>query len=109
MREQGEELDKKREKITFDEAYQQLQGILIVLSESGFNVPEFCYTEETVKEDWEKKYDFPIARDGLDGIRVTRTLDGGFRVWFTNGFERPDNPRRREITEKLRAKGFDVV
>ncbi|MEK7135991.1 MAG: hypothetical protein AAB821_00145 [Patescibacteria group bacterium] len=43
-------------------------------------------------------HSLPLVRDGGDGIRADydkRT--GQLKVWFTNGFEEPDNPQRQEI------------
>jgi hypothetical protein len=72
-------------------------------------VPSYCASPEKIKQDWEKKYAFPVAREGLDGVRAKRMPNGNFRVFFTNGFEDPNDPKRMEITEKLRVEGFDVV
>src|SRR3990167_3971957 len=93
----------------FKQAFGQLQEIITVLSEMGMRIPEYCHSEKFVKKQWDAKLDFPIARDGSDGIRISRSKTGGFKVWFTNGFENADNEKRKEITEKLREKGFDVV
>jgi len=97
------------EKVSFEQAFQQLQGILDMLEKNGFTVPKYCYSPEKIKQNWQNKYAFPIAREGLDGIRAKRMPDGNFRVFFTNGFEDPENSERVEITKKLKEKGFDVV
>ena len=49
---------------------------------------------------------FPVVRDGVDGIRVSYSKRRGLIVWFTNGFEDPEDPKRKEVTEKLKKAGL---
>ena len=109
MRENIFRPEDSREKMKFEEAFAQLQNILEALKELGLTIPEYCYSEEKIKEEYESGHTFPSAREGLDGIRAKRWRDGNFRISFTNGFEDPDNPERIEITEQLRARGFNVA
>ncbi|MFA6271636.1 MAG: hypothetical protein WC693_00815 [Patescibacteria group bacterium] len=112
MNEQKLRPDSSDKPISFEEAYQQLQEIIAVLAELGLNIPDYCHSEEIIREQWDDNYriPFPVARDGADGIRASRRRDGkGFIISFTNGFENSDDPKRMEITEVLREKGFDVV
>lgn len=97
------------EKSSFEQAFRQLREILDILEENGFTVPEYCYSPKKIKQNWQEKNPFPIARDGLDGIRAKLMPNGKFRVFFTNGFEDPEDPKRVEITKILKEKGFDVV
>ncbi len=87
--------------------YQQLQEIWGTLQEVGLTPTN--YPAEVVQSQWEMGSTFPIVNEGAQGIRVTRSRKGELTVSFTNGFEDPKNPKRVEITSKLREKGFDVV
>lgn len=52
---------------------------------------------------------FPVAIYGGDGIRASRNQeDDGFKIWFINSFDDPENPKRKEITTKLIEGGFEV-
>ncbi|MFA6382271.1 MAG: hypothetical protein WCX08_03350 [Candidatus Buchananbacteria bacterium] len=95
---------------SFDNAFHQLQEIATILAETGLNVRTYVSDPDMIKTEWMRNTAFPIVSDGLDGIRVSRNRENsGFIVWFTNGFEKPDNPQRQEITAKLKAAGFEVV
>lgn len=93
----------------FQEAYQELQQIISILKENDFTIPEYCFSEDTIREYWDKKFPFPIVREGVDGIRVSPRREGGFNIWFTNGFENPDNSERIKITKIFREQGYYVV
>lgn len=93
------------EKYTQD--YQQLMEIFNLLKSCGLTIPQ--YSDEIIQEQWDYGNTFPIANEGAQGIRISRRRRGGLTVSFTNGFENPKNPKRIEITERLREKGFDVV
>ena len=103
------EQEQSKENPQFESAFQELQGIVAVLKELGLDVPEYCFQKSFIQEQLERKNTFPIARDGMDGIRARQSRTGGFRVFFTNGFDDPNDSRRVEIATKLREKGFDVV
>lgn len=109
MNEHVFEPENQEKEIEFEKAFQQLQNIIALLAKIGFTIPEYCYSKEKIKEYWNNKFAFPIAKEGLDGIRASRSRNGEFRIWFTNGFEDPKNPKRLEITAKLREQGFDVI
>ena len=87
--------------------YQQLQEIWSILQELGLTPTN--YPPEIVQSQWDMGNTIPIANEGAQGIRITRSRRGGLTVSFTNGFEDPKNPKRVEVTEKLRDRGFDVV
>jgi predicted aspartyl protease len=96
-------------RLSFEQAYAELQQILDLLANMDLQIVEFGRDEDIIRRQWEDKYPFPIVRDGADGIRVKRERDGHFKVWFTNGFEKPEDPQRVEIVQKLTTAGFDVV
>jgi len=93
----------------FDNAFQQLQKIAAILAEMGLNVRSYINDSDEIKLEWMRDTAFPVALDGCDGIRASRNRkDDGFIIWFTNGFENPENPQRQEITTKLKEAGFEV-
>ncbi|NQV00117.1 MAG: hypothetical protein HQ538_05215 [Parcubacteria group bacterium] len=105
-------MEVEKNKMQFKEAFQELQNIIAILKEEGFEIPEYLDSEQSeqfVENQWNERLTFPIVRDGTDGMRAGCQRNGRFRVSFTNVFEEPDNPKRIEITKKLREKGFDVV
>lgn len=94
----------------FEQKFQQdlrrLQGIANVLREMGFRVIDDFITLESLRS---RTADagFPIVRDGADGIRVSYSeRDYGVKVWFTNGFEDPQNPKRQEVVRRLQEEGL---
>lgn len=87
--------------------YQHLQEIWGILQELGLTPTN--YPPEIVQSQWDMGSTIPIANEGSQGIRITRSRNGGLTVSFTNGFEDRKNPKRVEVTEKLREKGFNVV
>lgn len=87
--------------------YQQLQEIWSILQEAKLTPTN--YPPEIVQSQWDMGADFPIVNEGAQGIRITHSHKSGLKIWFTNGFGDPKNPKRVEVTEKLREKGFDVV
>lgn len=102
----------KQNRIPFEKAFSELQEIASILSNMGLDVREYIYDENPItgiKRDWEGNIPFPLVSDGLDGIRASSDKKSGhFRIWFTNGFEYRDNPKRIEITKNLKEAGFDV-
>ncbi|MFA7286118.1 MAG: hypothetical protein WC052_00405 [Patescibacteria group bacterium] len=91
----------------YAEYFRTLAIIKEVLSECGLNARE--YSDEIIIEQLKNRYTFPIAHDGLDGIRASRNREGGLTVSFTNGFEDPENKKRIEVTAALREKGIRSV
>ena len=89
--------------------FAQLEKALSVLREMGFKVCDRFINIDLLrgirKGDPEE---FPLVDDGLNGIRATYHRDG-LVVWFTNGFESPENPQRKEVTQKLRDLGMKVI
>ena len=102
-------LEHQSERISFEDAFDELQGILGVLTNLGLTVPDYCRDDEMVESRWNERNAFPIAEEGIDGVRVTPLHNGHWRVWFTNGFESPSHPDREKIVTALKDAGFDVV
>ena len=93
----------------FEKGFDDLQKVLKILSELGLNPPEYCFDKSIIKKQWDERYVFPIAREGADGIRANyRSRNKKIMISFTNGFEDPQDPKRLEVTAKLREAGFDV-
>ena len=87
------------------EAFDQLQKIASVLREMGFDVADGLITLNRLK-DPTSEMGFPIVRDGVDGIRASYTNRRGLVIWFTNGFEDPNNPKRQEVMQRLKKEGL---
>lgn len=87
--------------------YRQLQEIFDVIE--GLGLTPTRYPAKNIQDQWDMGNTFPIANEGAQGIRITRWSKGGLTISFTNGFEDSMDPKRVEVTEKLREKGFDVV
>ena len=88
--------------------FECLEQIARILRESGLNVIDRSISIERLKNPT-AEMGFPIVRDGADGIRISyysRKSRKGLKVWFTNGFEDPENPKRKEVTEKLKKAGL---
>ncbi|HEY4497863.1 MAG TPA: hypothetical protein VJC20_03885 [Candidatus Paceibacterota bacterium] len=84
--------------------FERLQNITKVLEEMGFQVIE--HPTPDILENPTSEAGFPIVRDGLDGIRASYTKDRGLVIWFANSFEDRDNPRRKEVVERLNEEGL---
>lgn len=91
----------------YEKDYRQLQEILEIIKEAGLTPTQ--YPIETIQSQWDMGNTIPIANEGAQGVRITRWKRGGLTVSFTNGFEDPKNPKRTEVTKKLRERGFDAV
>lgn len=87
------------EKIYAD--FEKLRIIANLLREMGLEVIDRFVTLESLKDPM-SEYGFPIVRNGIDGIRVSYFKNEGLKVWFTNGFEDPNNNLRKEIESKLK-------
>lgn len=94
---------------SFEEGYKQLQIALDIIQTLNLTVPNYCHQPETIQKNWKAHTPFPIAREGVDGIRATFKRDGSLRIFFTNGFDNPEDPKRKTLAEKLRSEGFDVI
>jgi hypothetical protein len=82
--------------------FERLQKIVEVLRGMGFKVTDRLIRLDILRDG---EAGFPIVSDGLDGIRASYT-NNGLEIWFTNGFEHADNPRRQEVESKLREFGL---
>ena len=98
------EREKSREQL-LNEALTKLQKTADILRDLGFDVVDRFINIDTLTRPTAEA-GFPVVNDGAQGIRVSYSPRRGFRVWFTNGFEKPDNPRRQEVEECLRAEGL---
>lgn len=109
MEKQG--TSKENQKISFEDAWEELQRIFNVLEALDFRVVEHRNREDIFKRNWEDRFAVavPVACDGADGIRVVRQRNGHYMVTFTNGFENPNDPERIKVVDALQAKGIDVV
>lgn len=87
------------------DAFDRLQKVAHILREMGFKVIDDLITLDTLK-DPTSMAGFPIVRDGVDGIRASYTNRRGLIIWFTNGFEDPDDPKRQEVTQRLKKEGL---
>lgn len=85
--------------------FERLTQIAQILKESGLHVLDRSISMERLK-DPTAEMGFPVVRDGVDGIRVSYSKRRGLIVWFTNGFEDPEYPKRKEVTEKLKKAGL---
>ena len=87
------------------EAFNRLQKIAHILGEMGFQVLNSMITLDRLK-DPTSEMGFPMVRDGVDGIRASYTKRQGLVIWFTNGFQDPDNPKRQEVEQRLKKEGL---
>ncbi|MEK7066953.1 MAG: hypothetical protein AAB949_01090 [Patescibacteria group bacterium] len=93
------------EESEFQENFNRLQKIAECLRELGLKVVDQNISEESLKS-LTAKLGFPIARDGLDGIRASYSKTNGLKIWFTNGFENPSDPERQRIARELDERGL---
>lgn len=100
-----QQLVQESEPPKIQEDFVRLQNIVEILREMGFRVVNELINIDTLQSP-SSEMGFPIVRDGLDGIRVSYSKRRGLRVWFTNGFENPENPRRQEVEKRLREAGL---
>ena len=89
------------EQFPVSEALDKLQRAANILREMGLEVIDRFITEDRLVSG----LPFPIVRDGVDGIRAEYSKRRGLKIWFTNGFEDPNNPKRREIEKRLNEAG----
>lgn len=102
--EKFEQQSNKPEKFSIFEALDQLQRTADILHELGLEV-----IDRFIEEKFAKETAFPIVKDGLNGIRASYSKLKGLKIWFTNGFEDQNNPKRQEITRRLKEAGLPVV
>ncbi len=99
-----EQQEKTKEQLLY-EALEKLQRTAEILRDLGFDVIDRFINIDTLSRPTAEA-GFPVVNDGAQGIRVSYSQRRGFRIWFTNGFENPDSPRRQEVEERLRAEGL---
>lgn len=100
-----EKFEKNINEFPLSDAFYQLQKTSEILKKIGLEVIDDLITEDELA----KELPFPIVRDGLDGIRATYSKRRGLKIWFTNGFEKPDDPKRIEIVKQLQKSGLEDV
>lgn len=98
----SESQSKTPEQAAISEALDQLKRAVDILREMGLEVIDRFVTEERLKSEMP----FPIVRDGLDGIRAVYSRRSGLKIWFTNGFENPNDPKREKIEQRLKEAGL---
>lgn len=90
-----------------NDALKKLHEVLDCLKRMDFEICD--YPDSVYEKSMEKNVVFPIVEDGLNGIRASYHDGRGLVISFTNGFEHPDDPRRREVVENLKIDGVEVV
>jgi len=90
------------EQFPVSEALDKLQRATDILREMGLEVIDRFITGDRLISG----LPFPIVKDGLDGIRAEYSKRRGLKIWFTNGFEDPNNPERRKIEKRLNEAGL---
>ncbi len=97
----------RQEEEPIENALRKLQRICEILKEMGYSL----YEENIKAEFLDPRSNmawigFPIASEGLDGIRCSNDKYRGLIIWFTNGFEKRDDPRRQEIVKRIQAENL---
>ena len=90
------------EQFSVSKAFNQLQRAADIMREMGLKVIDRFITKDRLVNDMP----FPIVRDGANGIRATYSKQIGLKIWFTNGFENPNDPKRYEIEKRLKEAGL---
>lgn len=86
--------------------FERLVKIYSILTEMGFKVWEYAGAFEGFKQCWDDGMAFPLVWDESNGIRASINTDRGLVIWFTNGLEEADNPKRIAVVEKLKAENL---
>jgi hypothetical protein len=86
--------------------FERLQSIAVILRDMGFEVTDRLISLDFLRQATDQEHSFPIVEDGAQGIRVSTHKKRPLRVWFTNGFEDPANPRRQEVERRLKEVGL---
>ena len=89
----------------FKKDLERLQAIAHILKEMGFDVQDRFISLGMLKKPTAIA-GFPIVSDGLGAIRVSYEKERGLVIWFTNGLEDPDDPRREEVVKRLQQEGL---
>lgn len=102
---ESKSLENEEESQKLQEDFNRLQSIAEVLREMGLRVIDNLITIDRL-QDPISEMGFPVVRDGADGIRVSYSKRDGLKIWFTNGFEDLNNPKRQEIESRLEEAGL---
>ena len=81
-----------------DHEWDRLQNLLEYLRSIGLRTRDISrdyFDNSTVR----KGMPTPIVFNGADGIRMSYEKRRGLMVWFTNGFEDPENETRKKVRE----------
>lgn len=77
----------------FEIHFSRLQKLWEILKEKGFRMMDL----DIIRQDLEMGIRVPIVYDGACGARASYSHKRGLIIWYTNGFENPDNTTRQEI------------
>lgn len=88
----------KSEQFSVSEALDRLQKAADIFRDMGLEVIDRNITEDNLATG----LPIPIVKDGLDGVRATYSKRTGLEIFFTNGFEDSNNPKRLEIEKRLK-------
>lgn len=97
-----EKFESQQEQFPISEAFNRLRQVADILRDMGMGVIDRLITEDNLASG----LPFPIVKDGLDGMRAEYSRRRGLKIWFTNGFEDANNPRRQEIEQRLKEAGL---
>jgi len=89
----------------FKKDFERLQAIAHTLKEMGFDVQDRFISLDMLKNPTAIA-GFPLVSDGANAIRVSYEKERGLVIWFTNGLEDPDDPRRQEVVKRLQQEGL---
>ena len=78
---------------SFETQFARFEKFWNSLKEKGFDM----FDLKIVKENLECGKPVPVVHDGIDGARAYYRKSTGIKIWYTNSFENPDNPKRKEI------------
>ncbi len=81
--------------------FEKLQKVANCLKELGYNVIDRFITKESMC-DRMSEFGFSLITDGACAVRASYSKRDGLEIWYTNGFEDPDNPERKVIEEKIK-------
>ena len=107
------EIEDNPEELFFEKAYAKVLQVANILKQMGYTLCESLLDHDKMHDSFIRKNPFPLIREGANGIRCSINFvhftDPGYGeliVWYTNGFEGEDNPKRLAVQEKLVAEGL---
>lgn len=103
--ESGSGVNPETEDQKVEEEFGQLQKIMSLLKDMGFQTTDYAISVETLRDPISAS-EFSLVMDEDNGIRASYTKRRGLRIWYTNGFEDPKNPKRQEVERRLHESGL---